>query len=66
MKSETEEKYKFPVFKTVGVCAMAAALAVGVLMRMNYKKEKSSKPLLQHKREGRRTGKSNTGKRYTG
>lgn len=43
MKSETEEKYKFPVFKTVGVCAMAAALAVGVLYANDYKKEKSSK-----------------------
>ncbi len=43
MKSETEEKYKFPVFKTVGVCAMAAALAVGVLYVNDYKKVKSSK-----------------------
>lgn len=43
MKSETEEKHRFPVFKTVGVCAMAAALAVGVLYANDYKKVKSSK-----------------------
>lgn len=43
MKSETEEKQKFPVFKTVGVCAMAAALAVGVLYVNDYKKAKNNK-----------------------
>ena len=43
MKNETEEKQKFPVFKTVGVCAMAAALAVGVLYVNDYKKAKNNK-----------------------
>lgn len=43
MKNETEEKQRFPVFKTVGVCAMAAALAVGVLYVNDYKKAKSNK-----------------------
>lgn len=43
MKNETEEKQRFPVFKTVGVCAMAAALAVGVLYVNDYKKAKSNR-----------------------
>ena len=43
MKSDAEEKHKFPVFKTVGVCAMAAALAVGVLYINDYKKVKNNK-----------------------
>ncbi len=43
IKNEMEEKHKLPVFKTMGVCAMAAALAVGVLYVNDYKKAKSSK-----------------------
>lgn len=51
MKSEPEEKHKFPVFKTVGVCAMAAALAVGVLYINDYKKAKSSKSVVANIKE---------------
>ena len=43
MKNEIEEKHKIPVFKTAGICAMVAALAVGVLYVNDYKKMKSAK-----------------------
>ncbi len=51
MKSETEVNHKFPVFKTVGVCAVAAALAVGVIYINDYKKEKSSRSVVANIKE---------------
>lgn len=47
-KAEQEKRGRqsFPLFKTAGVCAAAAALAVGVLYLNDYKKLKSTEEVL--------------------
>lgn len=43
---QTEKKQGIPIFKTAGVCAAAAVLAVGVLYLNDYKKLKSTEEVI--------------------